>query len=180
MCARSHFYHHKTQNKIACLKISLYRRKHRGHTFKRQEIAFIDPYFVTIVEITSLRLLDDVGRHRTPSTKVLVQTECATTQRIGRRSRLLASRSGERSYGMPFSKTIKSHVNSLQIIRWPALGAGDRSKARAIEARSPIWFSITPRSPMRETNSLRFNIRPEARERYTARRKTDFDNGAIE
>jgi len=32
---------------------------------------------------------------------------------------------------------------------------------------------------MRETNSLRFNMRPEARERYTARRKTDFDNGAI-
>lgn len=33
---------------------------------------------------------------------------------------------------------------------------------------------------MRETNSLRFNIRPEARERYTACRKTDFDYGAIE
>lgn len=32
---------------------------------------------------------------------------------------------------------------------------------------------------MRETNSLRFNIRPEAHERYTGRRKTDFDNGAI-
>lgn len=34
---------------------------------------------------------------------------------------------------------------------------------------------------MRETNSLRFNIRPEARENVTARRrKIDFDSRAIE
>lgn len=115
------------------------------------------------------RIMPD--RHRMPSAKVLLQTECNNTLR----SHLPVSRSGERSYGVPFSKTIKSHVNSLQIIRWPAR----RGPLKSANGRgSPIWFSITLRSSMRETNSLRFNIRPEARECYTTRRKTDFDNDA--
>lgn len=58
------------------------------------------------------------NRHRTSK----YYCKPSTTQR----SRLPASRSGERSYGVPFSKTIKSRVNSLQIIRWPARGGEGR------------------------------------------------------